>query len=89
MIKADTSSLSNLIAQLNKQLDQFCLRYNDIFRLQTKLESNWDAEKCGSFSAAMDKIKGAKLDVESGIIEIRNLIVEMIELAEQYNRIKF
>lgn len=89
MVKADTGSLMNLNSQLTKMLDQYVLRFNEIFQIQNTLSENWDEEKCGSFASAMEKIKGAKLDVESGIIEIRNLIAEMIELAEEYNKIKF
>lgn len=89
MVKADLSSLTDLNSQLTKQLDQYNLRFNDIFTIQRTLEANWDEEKCGSFASAMEKVKGAKYDVESGIIEIRKLVAEMMKITEEYNKIKF
>lgn len=89
MVKADASSLKGLNEQLTKQLDQYSLRFEEVYRIHNVLSQNWDEEKFGSFSSALDKITKAKLDVESGIIEIRKLIAQMLELAERYDRIRF
>lgn len=89
MVKADSQSLEMLSSQIRNQLDQFLLKMNDIFRLQNKLESCWDAEKCGSFSEAMNTIKGSIVDVESGCKDALKEIAEMISIVRKYDSIKF
>lgn len=89
MVKADASSLNGLSKEIMAKLDQFKLTINDVYKLTSTLESNWDEQKCGSFKEAMDKVKGASYDVETGCIEILELIREMEDIAKRYDSIKF
>lgn len=89
MIKADAASLNELAREIRARCDQFLLTINDVYGLTRTLESNWDEEKCGSFREAMDTVKGASIDVETGCNEIIALISEMEDIAKRYNSIKF
>lgn len=89
MVKGDTQSLELLSKQISKQRDNFLLRTNEIFALESKLESCWDAEKCGSFREAMNTIKGARFDVDDSCSAAVKEISEMIVLINKYNSIKF
>jgi len=89
MIKADSRALTDLNLEITRKLDEFLLTMNRLFAVQSRIQANWNDEQFGSFSDAMRKIIGAKTDVESGVIEIRSLISEMIQLADQYNKIRF
>ena len=89
MVKADSQSLQMLSSQIHNQLDKFLLKMNEIYALQGKLASSWDAEKCGEFGDALNTIKGSIVDVESECMSAMKEIGEMIEIVRKYESVKF
>ena len=89
MVKADTKSLELLASQIRRQLDQFLLKMNDVWRIKSRLDSCWDAEKCGSFSDVMNRIKGAVFDIDKQCEAALKEIGEMIHVAECYDSKRF
>lgn len=89
MIKADSSSLQGLNEKLTRQLDAYDNEISKIFKLKETLSNSWSQAQMGSFEAVMEKIKGCKFDVETEIMEVRKLISEMIQAADDYNNIRF
>ena len=88
-MKANAESLRGLNAELTRKMDEYSLTLNGLFSVSSQIGANWNDEQYGSFNNALNKIKGCKLRVEDGIIEIRQLVSEMISLAEEYKKIKF
>ena len=89
MIKADSASLQNLSHTIRNELDKFLLKINELYALQSRLEQSWDAEKCGSFTSAMNTVKNAVFNVEEGCLDAIKEIGEMIEIVRKYESIHF
>lgn len=89
MIKADATSLRGLNQSLQRQLDDYLLRTNEIFKLKDALSDCFSQAQAGSFDTVLDRIKGCRFDVETEIMEIKELIKTMIEAADNYNSIRF
>ncbi len=89
MVKADSKSLELMASQIRRQLDQFLLKMNDVWKIQSRLNSCWDAEKCGSFSDVMNRIRGSVADIEDQCGTALKEIGEMIDIAKRYDSIRF
>ena len=85
-MKAGAESLRNLNAELTRKLDEYSLTLNRLWSVSRQISASWKDEQYGSFQGAMNKIKGCKEQVESGVIEIRKLVAEMISDAEEYKK---